>query len=59
MKRLTMIWAIVSLLILGAPAGATQVQQRGKQPIYTITINVAAENYDGRQLPASESIDDG
>src|SRR5580693_1267492 len=35
-----MILAIAVLLIAAAPAGATQIQQRGKQPIYTITINV-------------------
>jgi outer membrane protein OmpA-like peptidoglycan-associated protein len=40
MKKLKMIVAIASLLIAAAPAGAMQVQQRGKQPIYTITINV-------------------
>src|SRR5256714_2917685 len=28
------------VLMAAAPAGATQIQQRGKQPIYTITINV-------------------
>jgi outer membrane protein OmpA-like peptidoglycan-associated protein len=43
MKKLKMILAVVSLLIAVMPAGArTQVQQRGKQPIYTITINVVA-----------------
>ncbi len=36
------ILAIMSLLIAATPAGAAQVQQRGKQPIYTITINVVA-----------------
>src|SRR6478672_714049 len=40
MKRFKMILAIASALIAATPAGATQVQQRGKQPIYTITINV-------------------
>jgi hypothetical protein len=41
MKRLKMIAAIASTLITVMPAAAqTQVQQRGKQPIYTITINV-------------------
>jgi hypothetical protein len=48
MRKLKMILAIVSFLIAVVPAGArpptspgrTQVQQRGKQPIYTITINV-------------------
>jgi outer membrane protein OmpA-like peptidoglycan-associated protein len=48
MRKLKMLLAIVSFLIAVVPAGArppttlgrTQVQQRGKQPIYTITINV-------------------
>jgi outer membrane protein OmpA-like peptidoglycan-associated protein len=48
MRKLTMILTIVSFLIAAVPAGArppttpgrTQVQQRGKAPIYTITINV-------------------
>jgi outer membrane protein OmpA-like peptidoglycan-associated protein len=40
MKRLTMILVIVSLLTAVTPAGARQVKQGGKQPIYTITINV-------------------
>src|SRR5204862_6069642 len=40
MKRFKMVLAIAALLIAVAPAGATQIQQRGKQPIYTITINV-------------------
>jgi outer membrane protein OmpA-like peptidoglycan-associated protein len=48
MRKLTMIFVIVSFLIAVMPAGArppttpgrTQAQQRGKQPIYTITINV-------------------
>jgi len=40
MKRFKIIFAIASALIAAMPAGATQVQQRGKQPIYTITINV-------------------
>ena len=48
MRKLKMILAIVSFLIAVIPAGArppttpgrTQVQQRGRQPIYTITINV-------------------
>jgi outer membrane protein OmpA-like peptidoglycan-associated protein len=41
MKKLKMMLAIGSLLIAATPAGArTQVQQRGKEPIYTITINV-------------------
>src|SRR5438552_15916489 len=40
MKKLTMILAMASVLIAATQAGAAQVQQRGKQPIYTITINV-------------------
>src|SRR5688572_4268399 len=40
MKVFTTVMAIVSFLIVAAPASATQVQQRDKQPIYTITINV-------------------
>jgi outer membrane protein OmpA-like peptidoglycan-associated protein len=48
MRKLKMILAIVALLTAVIPAraappttpGRTQVQQRGKQPIYTITINV-------------------
>jgi outer membrane protein OmpA-like peptidoglycan-associated protein len=40
MKRLTMILAIASFLTAVTPAGARQVKQGGKQPIYTITINV-------------------
>src|ERR1041385_8818173 len=35
-----MFLAIVSLLIAVMPARAAQIQQRAKQPIYTITINV-------------------
>ena len=43
MRKLMMILAIVSLMTVVMPAGArTQVQQRGKQPIYTITINVVS-----------------
>src|SRR5688572_20726937 len=42
MKVFTTVMAIVSFLIVAAPASATQVQQRDKQPIYTITINVVA-----------------
>src|SRR5436190_798703 len=42
MKKLTMILAMASVLIAATQAGAAQVQQRGKQPIYTITINVVA-----------------
>jgi outer membrane protein OmpA-like peptidoglycan-associated protein len=38
--KFKLILAIAVLLIAAAPAGATQIQQRGKQPIYTITINV-------------------
>jgi outer membrane protein OmpA-like peptidoglycan-associated protein len=53
MKKLTMILAIVSLLTAVTPAGARQVKQGGKQPIYTITINVVdrttkAVNYQHR-----------
>jgi hypothetical protein len=40
MTKLKMVLAIVSSLIVVVPAGAAQIQQRGKQPIYTITINV-------------------
>ena len=40
MKKLTMILVVVSLLTALTSAGATQVKQGGKQPIYTITINV-------------------
>ncbi|PYS39376.1 MAG: flagellar motor protein MotB [Acidobacteria bacterium] len=40
MRKLKMVLAMVSLLIAVMPAGAAQIQQRGKQPIYTITINV-------------------
>src|SRR5437773_6746345 len=40
MTRLKMILAIASVLIAATPAAAMQVQQRGKQPIYTVTINV-------------------
>src|SRR5437773_11441704 len=40
MTRLKMILAIASVLIAATPAAAMQVQQRDKQPIYTITINV-------------------
>ena len=35
-----MILVVVSLLTALTSAGATQVKQGGKQPIYTITINV-------------------
>jgi hypothetical protein len=40
MNKLRMLLATVSLLIAVTPARAAQVQQRAKQPIYTITINV-------------------
>jgi len=40
MKTLRMILAVALVLIVVAPLRATQVQQRGKQPIYTIKINV-------------------
>src|SRR5205823_11140395 len=40
MRKHKMILAIASLLIAVTPAGAAQVPQRAKQPIYTITINV-------------------
>jgi outer membrane protein OmpA-like peptidoglycan-associated protein len=40
MNKLKMILATVSLLVVVTSAGATQIQQRSKQPIYTITINV-------------------
>ena len=41
MKKLNVLSAIASLLIATASAGAqTPAQVRGKQPIYTITINV-------------------
>lgn len=47
MSKFKMILAIMSWLVAVVPAGAapltpgrTQVEQRGKQPIYTITINV-------------------
>jgi len=50
-SRITLV--IASLLFAFASAGATQVQQRGKQPIYTISINVVerttkAVNYQHR-----------
>jgi outer membrane protein OmpA-like peptidoglycan-associated protein len=44
MKTLIMIVAIASMLIAGAFAGAAQVPQRGKQPLYTITVNVVARS---------------
>jgi hypothetical protein len=44
MKTLIMIVAIASMLIAGTSAGAAQVPQRGKQPLYTITINVVARS---------------
>ena len=60
MEKSKIILAIASLLIAVAPAGATAVQQRGKQPIYTITINVVerstkALNY--RHRSGSTTID--
>jgi len=54
MKRVTTILAIASLLLAAAPAVAqVQAPQPGKQPIYTITINVVdrttkAVNYSHR-----------
>src|SRR5688572_30990822 len=54
MRKLKMLLAIASLLIAARPAGAqTPGQVRGKQPIYTITINVVerstkAVNYQHR-----------
>ena len=50
-SRITLV--IAPLLFAFASAGATQVQQGGKQPIYTITINVVerttkAVNYQHR-----------
>jgi outer membrane protein OmpA-like peptidoglycan-associated protein len=40
MNKLRMLLAIVSLLIAVTPSRAAPIQQRAKQPIYTITINV-------------------
>ena len=40
MTKLTMIMTAAVVLAVAAPAVATQVQQKDKQPIYTITINV-------------------
>jgi len=54
MRKLKMLLAIASLLIAARPTGAqTSGQVRGKQPIYTITINVVerstkAVNYQHR-----------
>src|SRR4030095_6000276 len=54
MRKLKMLLAIVSLLIAASAAGAkTPAQSRGKQPIYTITVNVVerstkAVNYQHR-----------
>jgi len=54
MRRAKILLAMASLLIAAVPAGAqTPVQARGKQPIYTITINVVerstkAVNYQHR-----------
>jgi len=54
MRKLKMLLAIASLLIAARPAGAqTAGQARGKQPIYTITVNVVerstkAVNYQHR-----------
>jgi len=42
MQKSKIILGFVSLLLAVAPVGATQVQQRSKQPIYTITINVVS-----------------
>src|SRR5438128_838834 len=42
MLKLKMNLAIASLLIAATTAAAAPVQQRGKQPIYTITINVVS-----------------
>lgn len=42
MLKLKMVTAMASVLIAVAPAGAAQVQQSGKQPLYTITINVVS-----------------
>jgi hypothetical protein len=39
-KKLKAMLALVSLPIAVMSAGASQIPQRGKQPIYTITINV-------------------
>jgi outer membrane protein OmpA-like peptidoglycan-associated protein len=40
MNKLKMLLAIVSLTVAVTPARAAPAQQRAKQPIYTITINV-------------------
>ena len=40
MTKLTTIISTALLLAIAVPGGATQVQQKDKQPIYTITINV-------------------
>ena len=40
MKNLKAILAMVSLPIAAMSASSAQIPQRGKQPIYTITINV-------------------
>jgi outer membrane protein OmpA-like peptidoglycan-associated protein len=40
LTKLTTILSTALLLAVAAPGGATQVQQKEKQPIYTITINV-------------------
>jgi len=60
MKALKTILAIVSLPIVAMSAVATQIPQRAKQPIYTITINVVdrttkAINY--RHRSSSTKID--
>ena len=43
MNRLKTIFSIATLLIAATPAGA-QIQQRDKQPIYRITVNVVERN---------------
>jgi outer membrane protein OmpA-like peptidoglycan-associated protein len=40
LTKLTTILSTALLLAVAAPVGATQVQQKEKRPIYTITINV-------------------
>jgi len=40
LTKLTTIISTALLLAIAVPGGATQVQQKDKQPIYTITINV-------------------
>lgn len=51
MKNLKAILAMVSLPIAAMSASSAQIPQRGKQPIYTITINVVDRTTKAINIP--------